>query len=241
MIAIGEFLKNSTRSGECIESKWIRRLLAVHFTAMAVNVSFLFPPTWRFAITVEYGAHVTQWLMFIAVLVFSSRIAWGQRLARLPFWLVHVLSLAGILVGMVWSWGAFADQVSWYPFGRLSLQPTYTEIGMSFAFLGLLHSAIPISVTLRPPRVRKVFEKRDAWRLRTVWLASCAVSMGLIMALISFPESLPIWTVDILVYVSIASVPLIWFIPAMGVARGDRACLLILLALSIMLGAFPGS
>lgn len=241
MTAIGEFWKNSTRSGDCIDSKWIRGLLAVHFTAMAINVSFLFPPTWRFVMSVEYGAHVMQWLTIIAILIFSSRIAWGQPLARLPFWLVHALSLAGILVGMVWNWGAFADQVSWYPFGRLSLQPTYTEIGMSFAFLGLLHSAIPISVTLGQPRVREVFEKRDAWRLRTVWLASCAVTMGLIVALISFPEPLPIWSVDILVYMSIVSVPLIWIIAAMGVARGDRAFLLILLALSIMLGAFPGS
>ncbi len=105
--AIREFLKNSTRSGECIDSKWLRALLVLHLMVTAICIMVFFPSIFRADMSVEYGAQVLQWLMPMAICGLSARLARGEVVARLPFWIVHGLWVLSVLVGVIWYWGAF--------------------------------------------------------------------------------------------------------------------------------------
>ena len=235
--AIGEFLKNSTRSGDCIDSKWLRALLALHLMVTAIGIVAFFPPIISPDVSVEYGAHVLQWLVLIAICGLSARLAWGLAVARQPFWIAHGLWVLSVLVGVTWYWGAFADHRPWdasvvvLPDGGLMFRPWYIRAGIWFASLSLLYSGIPIFVRIWKPRVGKLVEETGPWGCRGVSLVSFVAGVSLYVVFFSTSS-------ETVLLLSLLPLLLSCVIAAVGVTRGDGGCFLILVGVPVSVGVY---
>ena len=235
--AIREFFKNSTRSGECIDSKWLRALLALHLMVTAICIMIFFPSIFRADVSVEYGAHILQWLILIAICGLSARLARGEVVARLPFWIVHGLWVLSVLVGMIWYWGAFdtlgPEDVALFfrPDEALMSRPGYITAGFDFALLSVLCSGIPIFVRIWMPQVGKLFQETGAWGFRRVSLVSLVAFVGVAVVFPWMPFPLNVVSI-----VSPVALLIGWLAAAVGITRGERTCLLILVAVSFLVG-----